>query len=61
MQHMIPKSKRCDYSDIPSGGHKYTKGPTHMVQVATTLEKLPTPPIDISNAATKSKYNKLMS
>ena len=43
MQHITPNLRRWDYSDIPGGGHKYIKGPTHMVKVATTLEKNPTP------------------
>ena len=29
-----PNSKRWDYSDIPGGGHKKIKGPTHMVEVS---------------------------
>ena len=32
MQHITPNSKRWDYSDIPSGGHKKIKGPAHMVE-----------------------------
>ena len=26
MRHIIPNSKRWDYSDIPGGGHKKIKG-----------------------------------
>ena len=44
MQHMTPNSKRKDYSDIPSGGHKKTKDPPTWLKVATTLEKTPPPP-----------------
>ena len=32
MQHIIPNSKRRNYSDIPGSGHKYIKGPTHMAE-----------------------------
>ena len=32
IQHIIPNPKRWDYSDILSGGHKYIKGPAHMVE-----------------------------
>ena len=32
MRHIIPNLKRWDYSDIPSGGDKKTKGPAHMVE-----------------------------
>ena len=31
-QHIIPNLIRWDYSDIPGGGHKYTIGPTYMVE-----------------------------
>ena len=30
VQHIIPNSKRWDYSDIPGGGKIYIKGPSHM-------------------------------
>ena len=32
MQHITPNSKRCDYADILSGGHKKIKVPAHMVE-----------------------------
>ena len=32
IQHITPNSKRWDYSDIPSGGHKKIKGPAYMVE-----------------------------
>ena len=31
------------YPDTPGGGHKKIKGPTHILKVAITLEKPPTP------------------
>ena len=44
MQHIIPNSKRLDYSDIPGGGHiNRLKDPPTWLKVATTLEKPPTP------------------
>ena len=39
MQHITPNSKRWDYSDIPGGCHKKIT----WLNVATTLEKSPTP------------------
>ena len=42
-QHIIPNSKRWDYSDILSGGHKQIKGPAHMAEGGHHLEKPPTP------------------
>ena len=41
MQHIIPNSKRWDYSDIPGGGHKYIKGPAHMVEDGHHFRKAP--------------------
>ena len=41
MQHIIPNSKRWDYSDIPGGDR--LKDPPTWLKVATTLEKPPTP------------------
>ena len=43
MQHIIPNSKRCDYSDIPDGGHKKIKGPTYMVKGGHHLRTAPNP------------------
>ena len=42
MQHIIPNLKRWDYSDIPGGGHKKIKGPTHMADGGHHLRKAPT-------------------
>ena len=42
MQHIIANSKWWDYSDIPDGGHKNIKGPTHMVEGGNRLRKAPT-------------------
>ena len=54
MQHITPNSKRWDYSDIPGGGHKKIKGPTHMVEGGHHLRKAPTPhPLTLL----KAKYN----
>ena len=39
MQHITPKSKRWNYSDIPGGGHKKIKGPTHMTEDGHRLWK----------------------
>ena len=39
MQHIIPKSKRWDYSDIPGGGHEYINGPAHMAEGGHHLRK----------------------
>ena len=39
MQHIIPNSKRWDYSDTPGGGHKKSKGPAHMVEGGHHLRK----------------------
>ena len=39
MQYITPNSKRWDYSDIPSGGHKKINGPTHMVEGGEHLRK----------------------
>ena len=41
MQHITLNSKRWDYSDIPSGGHKNIKGPTHMAEGGRHLTKAP--------------------
>ena len=38
-QHIIPNSKRWDYSDIPGGGHKQIKGPTHTIEGGHHLRK----------------------
>ena len=43
MQHIIPNSKRWDYSDITNGGHKKIKGPIHMVEGSHHLRKAPNP------------------
>ena len=45
MQHITPNSKKTnrDYSDIPGGGHKNIKGPTHMAEVGHHLRKAPNP------------------
>ena len=43
MEHIIPNSKRSDYSDIPGGGHKYIKGPAHMVEGGHDLRKANNP------------------
>ena len=43
MQHIIPNSKRWDYSDIPGGGQKKIEGPTHMAEGAHHLRKAPNP------------------
>ena len=43
MQHIIPNSKRWDYSDIPSVAKKRLKDPPTWLKVATTIEKPPTP------------------
>ena len=43
MQHIIPNSKRWDYSDIPGSGHKRLKDPLTWLKVATTLQNPPTP------------------
>ena len=42
MQHLIPYSKRWDYSDIPGGGHK-SKGPALIVEGGHHLRKAPNP------------------
>ena len=42
MQHVTLNSKRWDYSDIPGGGHKNIKGPTHMAEGGHHLRKPPT-------------------
>ena len=39
MQHIIPNPKKWDYSDIPGGGHKQSKGPAHMVEGDHRLQK----------------------
>ena len=39
MQHLTPNLKRCDYSDIPGGGHKKIKGPAHTVEGGHHLRK----------------------
>ena len=31
-QHIIPNSKRRNYSDIPGSGNEYIKGPAHMAE-----------------------------
>ena len=43
MQHIIPNSKRWDYSDIPVVAINKLKDPPTWLKVATTLEKPPTP------------------
>ena len=43
MQHIIPNSKRWDYSDIPSGAINRLKDPPTRLKVATTLENPPNP------------------
>ena len=43
MQHIIPNSKRLDYSDIPGSGHKRLKDLPTWLKGATTLENPPTP------------------
>ena len=43
MQHVIPNSKRWDYSYITRGGHKTIKEPARMAEGHTTLEMPPTP------------------
>ena len=44
IQHMIPNSKRWDYSDIPGGGINRLKDPPTWLKVATALEKPPPQP-----------------
>ena len=43
MLYITPNSKKWDYSDIPSGGHKRFMVPPTWLKMATTLEKHPTP------------------
>ena len=44
MQHIIPNSKRCDYSDIPCGGHKnIIKDPPTWFEGGHHLRKAPNP------------------
>ena len=43
MQHITPNSKRLDYSDIHSCGHKKIKGPNHTVEGGYHLRKAPNP------------------
>ena len=38
-----PKLKEMGYSDIPGGGHKKIKGPTHKVEGGHHLRKAPNP------------------
>ena len=41
--HIIPTSKRWDYSDILSGGHKSIEGLTHIVEGGHHIRKAPNP------------------
>ena len=41
MQDITQNSKRWDYPDIPGGGHKKIKGPTHMAEGGHHLRKAP--------------------
>ena len=43
MQHIIPNSKRCNYSNIPSGGHKYIKGPAQIAEGGQHFRKATDP------------------
>ena len=56
MQHLIPNSKRWDYSDIPGGGHKYIKGPGHIVESDHDLRIAPNP---THSHTTCSYYDKI--
>ena len=51
-QHAAHNSKKWDYLDITSGGHKKIKRPAHMAEVGHHLRKAPTPhPLDFLRAA----------
>ena len=43
IQHITPYSKTWDYSDIPRGGHKKIKEPTHVGEGGHHLRKAPAP------------------
>ena len=43
IQHITPMTKIWDYSDIPGGGHKNIKEPTHMAEGGYHLRKAPNP------------------
>ena len=43
MQHIIPNSKKWNYSNIPVVAKNRLKDPPTWLKVATTLEKPPTP------------------
>ena len=48
VQHITPNSKRWDNSDIPGGGRKNIKGPTHMTEGGHHLRKAPHPQPHVS-------------
>ena len=56
VQHIIPNSKRWDYSDIPGGGKIYIKGPSHMaegghhIRKASNRHPWPPPTIQIEDS-----------
>ena len=62
MQHIIPNSKRWDYSDIPGGGHKKIKGPVHVVEGGHHLRKAPNPTslqdVYVTKKAERGNYRK---
>ena len=43
IHHIIPNSKRWDYSDIFGGGHEYIKRPVHIIEGDHHLRKAPHP------------------
>ena len=55
MQHVIPNSKRWDYSDIPSGGQNRLKGPSHMAEGGHHLRKAPHPHPHVSGGLLTSQ------